>query len=191
MDALTHLQVRALFPAPEITSRSSLRNGVSSNLCCLEFEGREEVSDYFVYTISKMPCLTKLSVRGKTFPFLLSFISNLRWLKELRLLGSEVSVVDMDFVCGFQYLACLQLHYFDVTDDTFLHAAMLNKLTTLDLKCCPNLTDAVFLHVKNLVSLRELRIVNCDGVSHYSDGTSPSVLTCLCRLRSVAVMNRF
>lgn len=83
LDALTHLQVCAFFPAPEFTSRCCLRN-VSSNICCLEFEGPDDVSDYFVYIVAKMPCLTKLSVRGKTFPFELSFISNLRWLKELK-----------------------------------------------------------------------------------------------------------
>lgn len=188
LDALTHLQVRAFFPAPDITSRSSLLN-VSSNICCLEFEGPDDVSDYFMYIIAKMPCLTKLSARGKAFPSKLSFISNLRWLKELRLRGSVVSAVDLNFVCGFQYLACLQLHFFDVNDNTFLHAAMLDKLTTLDLMCCPNLTDAVFLQVKDLVSLRELRIVDCLGVSCYSAATSPSVLTCLRRLRSVTVFN--
>lgn len=100
-----------------------------------------------------------------------------------------VSAVDLDFVCGFQYLACLQLHNFDVNDTTFLHAAMLDKLTTLDLKYCPSLTDAVFLQVTDLVSLRELRIVNCPGVTRYSDGTSLSELTCLRRLRSVTVFN--
>lgn len=183
MDALTHLKVCALLPVPGVTDYSNLRS-VSSNICCLEFEGHEDVSDYIIQIIARMTCLTRLSLSGKTFPFELSSISNLRWLKELRLLSSTVSPVHFDFVCGLQYLAYLQLERLDMNDDTFLHAAMLDKLTTLDLYGCSQLTDAVFVHVKCLVSLRELRIVNCFGVAHIRYET-PSVLACLSRLRSV------
>ena len=187
MDALTHLKVQAFFPVPHARPRSSLRS-VSSNLCCLEFEGPDSkaVSSYFIHMVARMTCLTQLSLSGKTFPFDLSPISTLRWLKDLKLLGSTVSPVNLACVCGFHFLACLKLRYLDMPENTLSQAVKLDKLTTLDLSYCPQLTDAVFVHVKNLVSLRELRIVNCQGVSVHGY-QRPRVLACLGRLRSVYI----
>ena len=185
MDALTQLQVYAAFPVFEPMSQYSLVN-VSSNLRCLEFEGPEQVSDYCVEVIARMTCLTKLLLIGKSFPLGLASISTLRSLKELRLLSFSVSAADLAFICDFQYLVCLQLRSLQVTDDMFVHAAKLDRLTTLDLRNCPQITDSIFVHLADLVSLRELRIRHCLNVSRYRGWALPNVLTCLRRLRTVS-----
>ena len=184
MDSLTQLQVHAVFPVFQSTSQDGLVN-VSSNLCCLVFDGLEQVSEYCIDVIARMTCLTKSSLAGKSFPLGLSSISTLRWLKELRLLSTRVSSADLAFICDFQYLACLQLRTLGGTDDTFKHAANLDKLTTLDITGSPLITDAIFLHLKYLDRLRELRFKDCVGLSSYH-GLTP-VLTCLHRLRTVSI----
>ena len=188
MSTLTQLQMNAAFPEFEPMPHYNLMN-VSSNLCRLEFVGPGQVTDYCMDVIARMTCLTKLLLIGKSFPLRLSSISTLRWLKELRLLSSSVSAADLAFVCQFRYLACLQLRSLDVTDDMFVHAARLDKLTTLDVQNCPQISDTIFLHLAQLVSLRELRIRDCLGMSHHFKfaGELPSVLTCLRRLRTVSI----
>ena len=178
---LTHLQLHAVFPRAVDTLP------LSTGLCSLTFEGPGQVPPSCVAIIAALTCLTSLNLSADLFPLHLSQISSLRWVKELSLLGCQVSRANIGFLFGLQYLVSLRLRCFSFEDADFVQASRLGKLTTLVLRDCPSLTTAVFGHLTGLVSLRELRVVGCDHFPSFSSFLGAStVLSTLRRLKTIS-----
>ena len=106
-------------------------------------------------------------------------------MKELSLLGSGVSWANVSFVCDMQYLALLVLKGFTCGDGVFRHVARLDKLTTLELNHCPQVTTAVIGSLTGLVSLRQLRLRKCFQMPHNMD--PKTLLTGLHRLKTISI----
>lgn len=176
---LTHLQLYATFPTVVNTLP------LSTGLCSLVFKGPGQVPTGCIASIAALTRLTRLKLSADLFPLHLSQISSLRWMKELSLLGAQVSWANIGFVFDLQYLVSLRLVRFLCEDAVFAQATRLGKLTTLDLRVCPRVTTAVFGHLTGLVSLRELRVCGCDRFPSWMN--TSTVLTTLHRLKTISI----
>ncbi len=72
-------------------------------------------------------------------------------------------------MCTLHNLASINLEYLPVRDSAFLQAANLHRLTRLELRNRPELTDNIFLHLAGLVSLKHLHIRRCIHISDNLD----------------------
>ena len=178
---LTHLQLHADFPRVVDTLPLSM------SLCSLTFTGPGQVPPSCIAIIANLTCLTSLKLSAELFPLHLSQISSLRWMKELSLIGSQMSWANIGFLFDLQYLVSLRLTHFLCEDAVFARAPRLDKLTTLILRQCPRVTAAIFGHLTGLASLRELRVVRCDFSCPIDQETTRSTLTTLHRLKTISV----